>query len=209
MSSQSGAVATLMLLTKFTDGLDKAGKVKASPYYQRLVDGHHRQWDTLLQKTVARLESNPLQLASFHIGDAVDWLADVPPDTAVASFPPFFAGGYETMWHKLDLLFDWDKPTYQEIFEERRKLFLDRLMNRSHWAFGVSYKLPEFDKYLRGSAQTTNRGVPIYVYTSTTSPQATTAARRLARNFGTEEVELKTATDGKTTLTFYIRKSAA
>ncbi|MEY3466157.1 MAG: hypothetical protein EBR15_07110 [Gammaproteobacteria bacterium] len=50
---------------------------------------------------------------------------------------------------------------------------------------------------------------PIYVYTSTTSPQATTAARRLARNFGTEEVELKTATDGKTTLTFYIRKSAA
>lgn len=164
MADPAGATATVMLMTAFTDALDKNMQVKPNAYYRRVVDAYRRKWPEMLDKTRARLESSPLRIETYHAGDAVDWLPTLPPSVAVATFPPFFGGDYEAMFGKLDALFDWDKPTYQEIFEERRKIFLDALMNRPHWAIGTRERLPQMEPYLRGTAKTTNRGVPLYLY---------------------------------------------
>lgn len=166
LETTAGQVATLMLLTTMGDAIDKNGHPRRNPYYQRLLEGYRRQWPELLAKTVNRLESSPLELASYANMDAVDWLPTLPPDVAVATFPPFFGGDYEQMFSKLELLFDWDKPSYQEIFEERRQAFLEALMNRPEWALGTREQLDELEPHLRGMAQTSNRGVPLYLYAS-------------------------------------------
>lgn len=48
----------------------------------------------------------------------------------------------------------------------------------------------------------------VLAYTSTTSPEGRAAANRLARNYGTDEVELQTASGGLK-IVFYIRKAAS
>lgn len=164
MADQAGATATVMLLSKLTDALDKNMGIKPNAYYQRIVDGYRRKWPEMLEQTRKRLETSPLQLQNYHGGDAVDWLPTLPESVAVATFPPFFGGDYEAMFSKIEALFDWDKPSYQEIFEERRKIFLDALMNRPHWAIGTRERLAQLEPYLRGTAKTTNRGVPLYLY---------------------------------------------
>lgn len=166
MKDQAGTTATIMLLTGLSDALDKNLAVKQNAYYTRLVDGYRRKWPEMLEKTRERLETSPLQLRDYFAGDAVDWLPTLGPEIAVATFPPFFGGDYEAMFGKLDGLFDWPKPSYQEIFEARRKIFLAALVNRPHWAIGTRERLDGFDDHLRGTAKTTNRGVPLYLYAS-------------------------------------------
>lgn len=180
LTTPAGALAALMLLTGLTDALDAHCQIKPNPYYTRLIEGYRRQWDTLLDQTRTKLESAPVQLAGFHIGDAVDWLPTLPQDMAVASFPPFFAGGYEVMWAKLDKLFDWDKPDYQEIFDDRRAQFLQTLTNRRHWVFMTPDPLPEYADHLRGLAQTTNRGVPLYLYAAAGSARVAVPHQKTA-----------------------------
>ncbi len=167
LASQSDALATLMLLSNLQQGITSAGQIANNAYYRRLWAGYRQQWDDLHARTVKRIEEAPLRLASFHAGDAVDWLPTLPADTAVLSFPPFFAKGYAVMWAKLEVLFDWDAPAYQEIFEARRQQFLRDLMARDCWLIGTSYPIDDYAPYLRGRCQTTNRGVPLYLYAST------------------------------------------
>jgi hypothetical protein len=166
LQTQAGGVATLMLCSQFSKGIDKAGALKRNAYYERLIAGYQRQWPELLERTVRRLESVPLHLTDFHIGDATPWLESLPSDVAVISYPPFFAKGYAVMWRGLDTLFDWDAPAYEEIFEEQRRRFVAALMNRDHWILGSSQRLDDHADKLRGVAQTTLRGVPIFMYTS-------------------------------------------
>lgn len=184
MTDPTGATATLMLMTSLTDALDKNLRVKPNAYYRRLVDGYRRRWPEMLDKTRARLESSPLRLRDYYAGDAVDWLPTLGPEIAVATFPPFFGGDYAAMFGKLDGLFDWDAPAYQELFDDRRKIFLDALVNRPHWAIGSRERLPGFEPYLRGTAQTTNRGVPLYLYASD-GPTRVVAPRQSTEPVGT------------------------
>lgn len=180
LATPTDRLATVMLLTNVLQGISATGQIAANAYYRRLMQAYRDQWGTLLAKTRARLEQNPLKLTSFHAGDAVDWLPTLPENAAVASFPPFFAKGYEVMWHKLDVLFDWDKPAYQEIFEERRRLFLHHLTNREYWVFGTSYPLDEYTPFLRGRCQTSNRGVPLYLYAKLGTARVITPRQRIA-----------------------------
>jgi hypothetical protein len=166
LTSPAGAIATLMLLTSLTEALDSHLQLKPNAYYTRLFDAYRRQWTTLLEQTVTRLDAIPLRLADFHAGDAVDWLPTLPESVAVVSFPPFFAGGYDKMWAKLDKLFDWDRPAYQELFEDRRQRFITSLVDRPFWALVTPEPLPRLEDHLRGAAQTSNRGVQLHIYTA-------------------------------------------
>lgn len=180
LNTQVDALASLMLLTNLQQGITSAGKVAANAYYQRLWKGYREQWQDLHARTVTRLESVPLRLAGFHAGDAVDWLPTLPADAAVLSFPPFFAKGYAVMWAKLESLFAWDAPAYQEIFEARRQQFVHDLMARDCWFLGTSYPIAEYTPFLRGRCQTTNRGVPLYLYAATGATRVVTPYQQTA-----------------------------
>jgi len=164
-----GAVASIMLATRLTEGLRADGSLKRNSYYDRMRSGTREQWPILHAKTVDKLKDNPLHLASFYCGDVVDWLATVGPEVAVISYPPFFgaARDYEHMFARLDTLFDWDQPlAVPTLTDERFKLMLQRLTNRPQWIFGNTNEWPDYKDHLRGIAQTTNRGLPIYIYAS-------------------------------------------
>jgi hypothetical protein len=176
LQTQAGGVATLMLLTSFAPAI----KPTANAYYARLLDAYRRQWDALLDKTIQRLEAVPLRLHHFEIGDAVPWLETLPADVAVLSFPPFFAKGYEKMWAVHDQLFDWDKPAFAEIFEAHRTRFIVSLTQRREWLFMTSYEIPEYADHLRGMARTTLRGVPMYLYASSSPTRIAVPRQQVA-----------------------------
>lgn len=163
---QDAAVATIMLSTQLADCLTSNGQVRDNPYYKRLARALHLQWPDMHARTLEKVQSVEMRLASFQVGDAVPWMSTVPKDAGMISYPPFFVGGYEAMFHKLDLMFDWDKPSYGEIDENRRNEFLASLTDRQYWAFGVMHKLPEYEPYLRGLTYTTAHGVTLYIYAS-------------------------------------------
>lgn len=160
MDTPEGTLAVLMIATRMMEGFPAT-----NAYYERMRHAYRLQWERIFKSTVDRLKSATLVLKDFHEGDAVDWMATVPQDSAVISFPPFFTGGYEKMWETLAEVFDWDPPEYDEMDMDRRDLLISRMMEKKHWMFGTADRQHHLDReHLHGITQTTNRGVTIYVY---------------------------------------------
>lgn len=172
LDGDAGTVATLQLLSNVTLAL----KPNANRYYTRLYEAYRHQWDDLHTKTTERLQNLPLRLTSFHIGDAVPWLATLPPDMGVISYPPFFSKGYERMFAMLDEVFTWDAPTYAEIFDQHRADFIHHLTNRPDWLLITHTPIDDLQPHLIGTSQSTNRGMKHYLYASSAPTRIVTPA---------------------------------
>lgn len=159
-----GTMATIMLGTRFLDVVGKKGR-----YYERMLQANRDQWPRLHAKTVQRLEALTVRLASYAAMDVREWLQDrVPSDAPVAMFPPFFAGDYEAQFASIDRFFDWPAPTYPELDEAGKDELVALVADRPSWVLGLHIERPELEGNLRGLVQTTNRGIPIYVYSKGT-----------------------------------------
>lgn len=155
----AGTLATLMLGTRWLSFVGKTGA-----YHRRMVAGYRSQWPTLLTKTVAKLQAATLRLDSFTAGDVRDYLRAAPPDAPVASFPPFRAGGYETMFAGIDQHFDWPAPTYEVLDDEGKNEIVSLIVDRPCWLLGLHYELPELERYKVGYLKSTPRAMPIWVF---------------------------------------------
>jgi hypothetical protein len=151
-------LASLMLATNFAFCVGNLGR-----YYARLLEAYRDQWPTLLGKTRAKLEKLELRLESYFCGDAMEM--EVPAEAGWISYPPVIDGGYEALWKHLEKLFLWKPPSYEVLTKERIAELVRRIMDREYFMLGRFDRLPsEFDPYLKGLSQTTNRGVPIWIY---------------------------------------------
>ena len=166
IQTPAAAVATLQLCSELFKGLDKEGAWKVNPYYTRIRKGYETQWSDLFEKTLAKVEALPFSMAGFYSGDAAHYVQGVPEGHGFISYPPFWAGGYEDMWDKLDLIFEWERPDYKVMDAEGVSHYIAAITQRSYWAFGVPELRDEFASNLAGVAHTTNRGVPIHMYAS-------------------------------------------
>jgi hypothetical protein len=166
MKYQVDAAATVMLMSRVVDAFTAGGEFKQNGYYERILGAFENQFDDLHDKTRQKLESLAGEMTSYYSGDVVPWAAEIPKDAGFVSYPPFFSGDYEAMFAKLDLLFDWDKPSYEEIGDGNLDGFIEAVTDRPYWCFGSNRRWPDLEKHLRGVTQTTNRGVPIHVYAS-------------------------------------------
>ena len=164
LATPEDRLASLLLASNFAQALDSKGRLKANVYYRRMMAGYGQQWDALIDQTAGKLVACPLRLASFTAGDAAPWLEGFGAEVGVVSYPPFWADGYETMFKRLDLMFDWDKPTYDLLTDDKMTAFLERIADRPCWTFCLPVRLEAFDEHLRGFAQTTKFGAPVYVY---------------------------------------------
>lgn len=169
LQTPAGGLATIQLMSKLTEAMDANGKLKDNQYYRRLLPAYRRQWDEMYTKTVEKIEAVTLRLKEFHAGDAVDWVAGLGADVGVISYPPFFTGGYEKMFERLGAVFDWDEPDYImfDPASQRMDDYLQSIMNRKHWIFGLPEIRDDYADYLRGLTYTTLHGVPLYVYSNT------------------------------------------
>lgn len=157
-------VATVLLSTRLMQFMGKLD----NPYYQRMNEAYKLQWDSLHSQTKAKVERVTLTLKSYSAADVFTWLDDIPEEQGVICYPPFFgeSGDYEKYFEKLEQLFIWTPPDYEFIYGDRMIEFFNKMMSKKHWLFGTKEKLDEFEPYLKGMTKTTNRGVPIYVYSN-------------------------------------------
>lgn len=164
MNSDIAKVATMMLADGLFTALDRADR---NAYYQRQVEGYHRQWERLHAGTVAKLEKVDVRLASYHALDCREYLEDVVPQGApVVSFPPFDVGGYEKMFAPLDHHFIHPKVEYDILDEEGIEDTLRLIMDRKHWLFATNTRREEFEDNLIGVVQTAQLRRPNYIYAS-------------------------------------------
>ena len=162
LETPAGTLATIMLGTRFLQWVGKEGL-----YYDRMLRAHQDQFGEVHAKTVEKIESADMRIDSYHAMDVREWLRDVvPADDAVAMFPPFFAGDYESQFAMIDEFFDWPEPTYPELDEAGKDELVALVKDRPNWLIGLHIERAELRPFLRGRVQTSNRGVPIYVYSS-------------------------------------------
>lgn len=155
----TGTLATLMLGTHFLHFVGKPGA-----YHRRMVHAHRDQWERLHSTTVAKLDAMTLQLATFDPIDVRDYLRETPADAPVASFPPFWAGGYETMFKGIEDHFDWPAPEYDELGDDGKDEILDLVVDRPYWLLGLHYEEPRLAQHRVGYVRTGPRSMPIWVY---------------------------------------------
>lgn len=155
-------LATVMLGTRFLQWVGKEGR-----FYERMLRAHRHQWADVHGKTVAKIEAENMRVDSYHAMDVREWLRTVvPAGDVVAMFPPFFAGDYESQFAMIDQFFDWPEPTYPELDEDGKDELVELVKDRPNWLIGLHIPRNELRDNLRGKVQTSNRGVPIHVYSS-------------------------------------------
>lgn len=154
--------ATVMLVSQFASSVTRPDNA----YFRRLAEGSQHQWPSIFDGTVRRLTKGLPKLKGFHVGGALELLPTLPDDVGVISFPPFWKGGYETMWKSLHALFDWDAPDYAMLTDELKEQMVQMAMSHERWTIALHYRKPELEKYLFGSTLTSVRGMPIFFYGS-------------------------------------------
>jgi hypothetical protein len=162
LGTDTDILATLMLGTRFLQYVGRSGA-----YYERMVAATVDQFPTMHAKTVTKLNALTVRLGSYTCGDVRDYLRDVvPPAAPVAIFFPFYTGDYESQFAPLDTFFDWPTPTYDPLDEAGKDQVIGMLLDRPHWTLGLHLAREELRPWLRGVVQTSNRGLPVYVYAS-------------------------------------------
>ena len=160
MTDDTSTVVVAMLLSKMATYLGS----KPNPYYKKMIAAYTTQWRELFNATDAKLRAIKPFLKTFYPGDVIGWVDDVPAEHGFICYPPFYAGDYEKMFTVIESVVDWEPPSYDMIDKDKIFDMFRKLTQRDYFMFGTNDELPEFKDYLCGIAQTTNRGVPLYVY---------------------------------------------
>ena len=176
LTTDTDLLASLMLGTRFLQYVGRSGV-----YYERMVRATIGQFPTMHAKTVEKLNRLTTRLASYYCGDVRAYLDQaVPADAPVAMFPPFFAGDYEQQFAGIDDFFEWPAPTYDLLDEDGKEQIIGAVLDRRHWILGLHIAREELRPWLRGVVQTSNRGMPIYVYASSGARRVVQPAQQVA-----------------------------
>lgn len=160
MKDDTSIIAVALLLSKMSTYLGS----RPNPYYEKMIAAYKNQWGSLFSATREKVEKIDPFLSTFYAGDVCTWVDTVPDEAGFICYPPFFSGDYEKMFRVIEQVICWQPPQYDMIDKERISGLFRRLVERPFFMFGTNDELPEFHPYLVGVSQTTNRGVPLYIY---------------------------------------------
>ncbi|GIE28930.1 hypothetical protein Ait01nite_019750 [Actinoplanes italicus] len=179
LRTDTDLLASLMLGTRFLQYVGRSGV-----YYERMMRATIGQFPTMHARTVGKLEALTTRLASYYCGDVREYLETVvPADAPVAMFPPFYAGDYEQQFASIDDFFDWPAPEYDTLDEDGKEQIIGAVLDRPHWILGLHIARDELRPWLRGVVQTSNRGLPIYVYASSGARRIVAPVQQVAPIF--------------------------
>ena len=162
MESDADKVATLILAADILpfDGSNLA-------YSKRMLKGYKEQFSNLHKKLVIKLKDIKVKIDTFYNGDVMNLINEIPDNCGFISFPPFFKGGYEKMWAKLEEVFEYDKPEYIEFNPDLHiKQFCETVKKLDNFVIGTEREVEELKKFYAGIVQTLN-GKNIYMYSKT------------------------------------------
>lgn len=164
MGNVTDQLATMLLVSRMMYG----GVLKSNTYATRLMKAWELQWPEKHAETVRRIKEQEWRIASFHAGDAFEWIDELPENAAVISYPPFVgaAKAFDRELGDLEDYFTWDPPDWTPLEGDAAEIFFEKLTQRDHWMFGSNRTWEQFRPNLRCQAQSTNRGTKVYVYSS-------------------------------------------
>jgi hypothetical protein len=163
MGSRLDRAAAVFAFADFAEAWTRREK---SPYHARIAAACKAQFPALLEKAQKTLLSATWKLASFHAGDCVAWVKDLPPEFGIVTCPPSFKFGYEKMFKDLPACFEWIEPVYLPFSKARWQEFIDLVTSRPHWIYGAMEPLDQLADRLLAKVQATNRGAAVYLYSS-------------------------------------------
>jgi len=171
--------ATVMLLTRMSDTMTAAGDLRDNAFNHRIYPAFERQFPQLHAATAAKLFDLKGSLATYYNGDVMDMLAEIPDRAGFICYPPFFSGDYEAMFAKLDLVLEWPRPDFEDIGGDFQEQLFDQAKRLDHWLIGSNTIWENQSQYLCGVTQTTNRGMPIYLYSATGVKRVVTPRQKI------------------------------
>lgn len=160
MKTDLDIITVVLLLSKMSVYLGS----KPNPYYVKMINAYKAQWNNLFEQTKGKVEKAGQFLSSFYSGDVCQWVDNVPKEQGFICYPPFYSGDYEKMFKVIEQIIEWEPPEYEMIDKDKIFEMFRKLTEREYFMFGTNDELEEFSDYLIGVAQTTNRGVPLFIY---------------------------------------------
>ena len=115
-----------------------------NPYQIRLIAKYRESWDTLMAKTLAKLERfkehvNPI---TYQARDGFDLLEASGQAHTVFAFPPTYKGGYEKLEALLRAVAVWQPPVYREMTDKNLELY-ERIATFDAYYVVLEKDLPE------------------------------------------------------------------
>lgn len=142
--------------------------------YERQRNAHEKrmwseymcQFSDLTAATAQKLEKLALKLERYHAGDIFDHFqmldAEFSNQVIYTSYMPFFKGGYERLFRRLDEIFGWESPLYPLLDDERRVEIANWCMQRKHVTL-LDFPLPDVEPVMIGH---TRRNKHVYMYSN-------------------------------------------
>lgn len=167
MKTDADTITIMLLLSKIATYLES----KPNPFYEKMISAYKNQWQRIFEETKKKVENIEPFIADFFAGDVCEWVDNVPESAGFICYSPFYSGDYEKMFKAIERIFEWTPPSYEMIDKDRIFDMFRKLVQRDHFIFGTNDDIPEFHDYLVGLSQTTNRGVPLYLYSKAAKTQ--------------------------------------
>lgn len=159
METDIDRVATMIIAS------DMLAYDKSGIYYQRMYGAYESQFPRMHAKLVDKLSKCKTNVDTFYNGDVMDLLdvVDIEHDGFI-SFPPFYGGGYEKMWSRLEEVFFYNKPEYKE-FDPAVVLdaFCEKVKKIGNYVICMERPCDQLEDSLIGQSETA-KGKAIYVY---------------------------------------------
>lgn len=156
------ALAAVMLIAKIAPNLGKTNH-----FYRRQLGGYQSQWESLLSSTLAKVHAEPLRLESHFIGGVLETLHLIPQDAAVITHGGLWKFDRK-LAEQLAAVFDWDAGEIPADVTKKqtRAEALELLMLRPEWLLLLNQEDEDLAPFLRARVQSSNRGMPTFVYAS-------------------------------------------
>lgn len=164
MNNDTEKVATMILAS---DILPYSSEYANNKYAERMLKGYKEQYSRMHAQLCKKLEEMKTRIDSFYHGDVMKMLDEIPKNCGFISFPPFFKGGYEKMWEKIENFFEYTEPEY-EMFDPNVhiKLFCEKVSRLDNFCIGTERPVDELEKYFSGTLNTGPNKL-IYFYSKT------------------------------------------
>ena len=106
-------------------------------YEKRIFTEMQATWEYRFEKTVERVEEAKriCRIASYRSSDIFDFAdaaLEIDPQGVFLAFLPFYKGGYERLYKRLDEILDWPRPVYGVIDQERKAQIVEKVRRFDH-----------------------------------------------------------------------------
>jgi hypothetical protein len=106
-------------------------------YQQRIYQEFLDTWEFRFEKTVEKVEAakaacKMTSYRSSDIYDFADQAFEMDPSGVFLAFLPFYKGGYEKLYKRLDEILAWDTPRYEIIDQARKDKIVEKVRRFDH-----------------------------------------------------------------------------